>query len=72
MHAWCDQHGSVLIDLQWERSVRCSLGGLSPTSPYLQLLVQASFVGAMAIADLVKSTLGPKGMVRTDGGLGEL
>lgn len=24
--------------------------------------VQASFVGAMAIADLVKSTLGPKGM----------
>jgi hypothetical protein len=30
--------------------------------------VQASFVGAMAIADLVKSTLGPKGMVRADGG----
>lgn len=26
--------------------------------------LQASFVGAMAIADLVKSTLGPKGMVR--------
>lgn len=25
---------------------------------------QAAFVGAMAIADLVKSTLGPKGMVR--------
>jgi hypothetical protein len=25
---------------------------------------QASFVGAMAIADLVKTTLGPKGMVR--------
>jgi len=24
---------------------------------------QASFIGAMAIADLVKSTLGPKGMV---------
>ena len=27
------------------------------------LLLQASFVGAMAIADLVKTTLGPKGMV---------
>lgn len=26
---------------------------------------QASFVGALAIADLVKSTLGPKGMVGT-------
>jgi hypothetical protein len=26
--------------------------------------MQASFVGAMAIADLVKTTLGPKGMVR--------
>jgi T-complex protein 1 subunit beta len=25
--------------------------------------MQASFVGAMAIADLVKTTLGPKGMV---------
>lgn len=25
--------------------------------------LQASFVGAMAIADLVKTTLGPKGMV---------
>jgi hypothetical protein len=29
------------------------------------LLLQASFVGAIAITDLVKSTLGPKGMVRT-------
>ena len=28
-------------------------------------LVQASFVGAMAIADLVKTTLGPKGMVKS-------
>lgn len=27
------------------------------------LLFQASFIGAMAIADLVKTTLGPKGMV---------
>lgn len=27
---------------------------------------QASFVGAMAIADLVKTTLGPKGMVRDE------
>ena len=27
----------------------------------------ASFVGALAIADLVKSTLGPKGMVRRPG-----
>lgn len=27
--------------------------------------LQASFVGAMAIADLVKTTLGPKGMVST-------
>ena len=27
-------------------------------------MLQASFVGAMAIADVVKSTLGPKGMVR--------
>jgi len=27
--------------------------------------VQASFVGAMAIADLVKTTLGPKGMVKS-------
>ena len=26
-------------------------------------LLQSSFVGAMAIADVVKSTLGPKGMV---------
>ena len=25
--------------------------------------VQASFIGAIAIADLVKTTLGPKGMV---------
>lgn len=32
-------------------------------------LSQASFVGAMAIADLVKSTLGPKGMVSSGGGL---
>lgn len=31
-------------------------------SPVLR--VQASFVGAVAVADLVKSTLGPKGMVR--------
>lgn len=29
----------------------------------LLLLLQASFVGAIAITDLVKSTLGPKGMV---------
>jgi hypothetical protein len=28
----------------------------------------SSFVGALAIADLVKSTLGPKGMVRGRGG----
>ena len=28
--------------------------------------MQASFVGAMAIADLVKTTLGPKGMVRDE------
>jgi chaperonin GroEL (HSP60 family) len=35
-----------------------------PTS--LPVCLQASFVGAMAIADLVKSTLGPKGMVRHD------
>ena len=38
------------------------------TSPWAravsQFALQASFVGAMAIADLVKSTLGPKGMVR--------
>ena len=27
--------------------------------------MQSSFVGAMAIADLVKTTLGPKGMVRS-------
>jgi chaperonin GroEL (HSP60 family) len=27
--------------------------------------MQAAFVGAMAIADMVKTTLGPKGMVRT-------
>ena len=27
-------------------------------------VLQASFVGAMAIADLVKTTLGPKGMVK--------
>lgn len=27
--------------------------------------MQAAFVGAMAIADLVKTTLGPKGMVRS-------
>jgi len=27
------------------------------------VFMQASFVGAMAIADLVKTTLGPKGMV---------
>ncbi len=27
------------------------------------VVLQASFVGAMAIADLVKTTLGPKGMV---------
>lgn len=32
--------------------------------PGASLPPQASFVGAMAIADLVKSTLGPKGMVR--------
>lgn len=29
----------------------------------LSFVQQASFVGAMAIADLVKTTLGPKGMV---------
>ena len=27
--------------------------------------LQAAFIGAMAIADLVKTTLGPKGMVST-------
>ena len=32
--------------------------------PILMAAMQASFVGAMAIADLVKTTLGPKGMVR--------
>lgn len=30
---------------------------------FLVVISQASFIGAMAIADLVKSTLGPKGMV---------
>ena len=30
------------------------------------LCSQSSFVGAIAISDLVKSTLGPKGMVRLD------
>ena len=29
---------------------------------------QSSFVGAIAIGDLIKSTLGPKGMVRTTHG----
>lgn len=29
----------------------------------MSFMLQASFVGAMAIADLVKTTLGPKGMV---------
>ncbi|RRT48786.1 hypothetical protein BHE74_00022005, partial [Ensete ventricosum] len=28
----------------------------------LNCFLQASFIGAMAIADLVKTTLGPKGM----------
>jgi chaperonin GroEL (HSP60 family) len=28
------------------------------------LFFQASLIGGMAIADLVKTTLGPKGMVR--------
>ncbi len=31
----------------------------------LSMPLQAAFVGAMAIADLVKTTLGPKGMVRS-------
>jgi hypothetical protein len=34
------------------------------TAPCISLPSQASFVGAVAVADLVKSTLGPKGMVR--------
>ena len=33
-------------------------------SKNVPMFLQASFVGAMAIADLVKTTLGPKGMVR--------
>jgi chaperonin GroEL (HSP60 family) len=27
------------------------------------MILQAAFIGAMSIADLVKTTLGPKGMV---------
>ena len=34
----------------------------------LSMPLQAAFVGAMAIADLVKTTLGPKGMVRSQHG----
>jgi hypothetical protein len=37
--------------------------GLFKNLLLLLLLLQASFVGAIAITDLVKSTLGPKGMV---------
>lgn len=32
-------------------------------TPATCLVLQSAFIGAMAIADLVKSTLGPKGMV---------
>uniref|UniRef100_A0A8C9FUJ3 Uncharacterized protein n=1 Tax=Pavo cristatus TaxID=9049 RepID=A0A8C9FUJ3_PAVCR len=40
-----------------------SLGGSCSLEAYL-LSLQSSFVGAIAIGDLVKSTLGPKGMAK--------
>ena len=47
--------------------VLCS-AGLSNVANYsLFVVTQSSFVGAIAIGDLIKSTLGPKGMVRHHG-----
>jgi chaperonin GroEL (HSP60 family) len=49
------------------------VGGAQPPADRTQNLaktrkhamhLQAAFIGAVAIADLVKTTLGPKGMVR--------
>ena len=40
-------------------------GAARAADPPTPAALQSSFVGAMAIADVVKSTLGPKGMVRT-------
>lgn len=49
----------------WVDSLRPGLNQ-APVSPFhaaFLLPLQSSFVGAIAIGDLVKSTLGPKGMV---------
>ena len=43
------------------------VGGLTLSSELGLVVLQAAFVGAMAIADMVKTTLGPKGMVRALG-----
>ena len=45
------------------RLVSFFLGSLFSAS---LIIIQSSFVGAIAVGDLVKSTLGPKGMVRAN------
>jgi hypothetical protein len=65
--AWC-----VALPRGWCHAARFGLKRKATAAVTVQLkavactlcLPQASFVGAVAIADLVKSTLGPKGMVR--------
>lgn len=49
------------IFIFWLNKIHFSMLQYQARIDYYSL--QASFVGAMAIADLVKTTLGPKGMV---------
>ena len=55
MPAWCVVYGSSAF-LTYLVRLHLEICLSSQT-------IQASFVGAVAVADLVKSTLGPKGMV---------
>lgn len=51
--------------LDWCVHIQTHLFIKVSVSVFLMLLMfQSSFIGAIAIGDLVKSTLGPKGMVR--------
>lgn len=48
----------------WERSFGNYIFLMLQQNHIVTYIYQSSFIGAIAVGDLVKSTLGPKGMVR--------
>jgi T-complex protein 1 subunit beta len=51
--------------VQSQSSKKTLLKSALKTRDWYSYLTKASFVGAIAVGDLVKSTLGPKGMVES-------